>query len=84
MLLLKGHTTLIQSRSLEQLSSCWQEEGGGRWTGSRRKVSSKRMLDSFSEVVKSEADRAEEQASSQALPSFSSWEKASSSLTGDT
>jgi hypothetical protein len=52
MLLLKGHTTLIQSRSLEQLSSCWQEEGGGRWASSRRKVSSKRMLDSFSGVVK--------------------------------
>lgn len=58
MLLLKGHTTLIQSRSLEQLSSCWQEGGGGRWAGSRRKVSSKRMLDSLSEAVKAEADRA--------------------------
>lgn len=60
MLLLKGHITLIQSRSLEQLSSCWQEEGGGRQAGNRRKVSSKRMLGLFSEVVKAEADRAKE------------------------
>lgn len=61
MLLLKGCITLIQSRSLEQLSSCWLEGGGGRWAGSRRKVSSKRMLASCSEVVKAEVYRAEEQ-----------------------